>query len=105
DADIDWIRASCFEQDLALHAGLAPYHLFRTGAKDRRTKLIHGSKPRGARSRRSGPTRAAARVGPTQICIDTIDSRQTEHARGAHREVRALARAQRLDDLNWPERG
>src|SRR3546814_10367732 len=42
DADIDWLRASFFGQDLALHAGLAPSHLFRTGAKDGRTRLSHG---------------------------------------------------------------
>jgi hypothetical protein len=80
--DVDWLRASCFEQNLALHTGLAPYHLFRTGAKDRRTRLIHGSMPRGARSRRSGSTRAAARVEPAQILTD---SRHTEHARGPRR--------------------
>jgi len=35
-ADIDWDRAS-FGRDLSLHAGLAPHHLFRTGAKSERT--------------------------------------------------------------------
>ncbi len=32
-------------------AYIAPNHLFRTSAKDGRTKLTHGSKPRGIRSR------------------------------------------------------
>src|SRR5208337_3899552 len=36
------MRRAVFGHDLALHPGLAPNHLFRTSAKDRRTKLTHG---------------------------------------------------------------
>src|ERR1700728_1762793 len=35
-ADVDWNCAS-FGRNLGLHAGLAPHHLFRTGAKSGRT--------------------------------------------------------------------
>ena len=62
-----------------MHAGLAPNHLFRTSTKDRRTKLTRGAKPRGIRSRRSGPGRAAARPGPAQIIADM---HQNQNARG-----------------------
>ena len=91
DADIHWVRALCFGLDLALHSGLAPYHLFRTSAKDRRTTLTRGSKPRGLRSRRSGPGYAAAHPGPTPIFTD---SRQTEHARGV--PIKKIARDLRV---------
>ena len=36
-----------FGHDLALHTGLAPYHLFRTSAKERRTRLTCGSDSKG----------------------------------------------------------
>src|SRR3546814_619416 len=45
DAEVDFRLSAWFGQLLALHAGLAPHHLFRTGAKDGRTKLSHGSGP------------------------------------------------------------
>src|ERR1019366_9106055 len=51
DADVDFRLRAAFGRFLTLHAGLAPNHLFRTSAKDGRTKLTHGSKPRGLRSR------------------------------------------------------
>ncbi len=44
DSDVDWRRRASFGRNLALHAGLAPHHLFRTGAKGGRIKLPHGSK-------------------------------------------------------------
>ncbi len=43
DSHAYFIRRAVFGHDLALHPGLAPNHLFRTSAKDRRTKLTHGS--------------------------------------------------------------
>jgi hypothetical protein len=42
DADVDLSRSALFERDLALHTGLAPQYLFRTGAKNGRTKLSGG---------------------------------------------------------------
>jgi hypothetical protein len=42
DSDVDWRRRASFGRNLALHAGLAPHHLFRTGAKGGRIKLPHG---------------------------------------------------------------
>ncbi len=51
DSGVDLRCRASFWRTLALHAGLAPLHLFRTGAKGGRIKLIHGAKPRAARSR------------------------------------------------------
>ncbi len=50
DSDIH-LRCVWFGRDLALHAGLAPHHLFRPSAKDGRIQLTRGSEPRGPRSR------------------------------------------------------
>ena len=43
DADID-SRHRVIGHDLALHAGLAPLHLFRPNAKDEWTRLPHGAR-------------------------------------------------------------
>jgi len=79
DADVDSRLRASFGRFLTLHAGLAPNHLFRTSAKDGRTKLIHGPS-QGAH----GPARPTLGGWPSperQLEIFT-DSRQSEHARG-----------------------
>jgi hypothetical protein len=77
DADVDSRLSASFGRFLTLHAGLAPDHLFRTSAKDGRTKLTRGSKPRGVRSRPPDARgmaipRASARnlrrFGPKRTC-------------------------------------
>src|SRR6185437_6600223 len=43
NANINSRRSAWFGHILALHAGLAPFHLLRTSTKDERTKLTRGS--------------------------------------------------------------
>src|SRR5208283_672979 len=69
DSDIDWRHRASFGRNLALHAGLAPHHLFRTGSKGGRIKLPHGSKPRRTRSRPPDPRGVATPRGSTRISI------------------------------------
>jgi hypothetical protein len=69
DTDVD-LGCASFGQNLALHAGLAPHHLFRTSAKGGRIHLIRGSQePREPRSRPPDPRRAAAPRGSARISI------------------------------------
>ena len=91
DADVDSGLRASFGRILTLHAGLAPNHLFRTSAKDGRTKLIRGSKPRGLRSR---PPDARGMAIPRASARNLRDSRQSEHARGAGDWPRSQRRGQ-----------
>src|SRR3546814_7800449 len=75
DAEVDFRLSAWFGQLLALHAGLAPHHLFRTGAKDGRTKLSHGSGPG-----LHGPARLILGWVATHPRISPILSRSGPHA-------------------------
>src|SRR6478672_10112480 len=77
DSDVDW-RGASFEQNLALHAGLAPCHLFRPGAKGERIQLIHGTDPRAARSRSTDLRGVAA---PRRLTANLSDFGRSHHAR------------------------
>ena len=76
---VDLRCSASFWRTLALHAGLAPLHLFRTGAEGGRIKLIRGAKPRGIRSRPPGVQGVATPRTPAQIFAN---SRHRQHARG-----------------------
>jgi len=76
------MRRAVFGHDLALHPGLAPYHLFRTSAKDRRTKLTRGWCQAGCGP--AGPplrTPAGVRRGAQSLAR----FEQNHHARGDFR--------------------
>ena len=79
DSDIH-LRCVWLGRDLALHAGLAPHHLFRPSAKGGRIQLIHGFKPRGY-----DPARPPPGGGHPQAVIPRLKAilGQTDHARGA----------------------
>ena len=79
DANIEFRLRASFGRFLTLHAELVPNHLFRTSAKDGRTKLTHGSRPRGLRSR---PPDARGMAIPRASAQIFANSRQSEHARG-----------------------
>ena len=74
DTDVD-LGCASFGQNLALHAGLAPHHLFRTSAKGGRIHLIRGSQePREPRSRPPDPAggrppRVSPHLNPIRAAI------------------------------------
>ena len=90
DADVDSGFSASFGRFLTLHAGLAPNHLFRTSARDGRTKLPHGSALRDTRSRPpdaegvatpSASAQSLRRFGPTGTCKGTARRRSRGLAR------------------------
>src|ERR1700691_4135908 len=81
DTDVD-LGCASFGQNLALHAGLAPHHLFRTSAKGGRIHLIRGSQePREPRSR---PARPAGGGRPPRVSphLNPIRAAITMQGRG-----------------------
>src|SRR5258707_3082298 len=106
DAGIDWRHRVWFGQYLALHAGLAPHHLFRTNARTDGPS----SSPVLAKGRTVPPVRTPADGHPPGFATFFAQMLQSQHARGgAIRDGVALATAvsknaaRRADGIDWSE--
>src|SRR5258707_14581622 len=79
DAGIDWRHRVWFGQYLALHAGLAPHHLFRTNARTDGPS----SSPVLAKGRAVPPVRTPADGHPPGFATFFAQMLQSQHARGS----------------------
>ncbi len=78
DAGIDCLHRVRFGRYLALHAGLAPHHLFRTSARTDGPS----SSPVLAKGRTVPPVRSGADGHPPRIAATFAQALQIQHARG-----------------------
>jgi hypothetical protein len=71
---------------LALHAGLAPHHLFRTRAEERTDYLTDGAPSQGGiRSRPLAPGTAAAVPGAQSLCGESPNDPPSESAKSTYK--------------------
>src|ERR1051326_7202958 len=96
NADINSRLSAWFGHILALHAGLAPFHLLKTSAKDERTKLPHGSCQGGYGPARPIPEGMAIPSGINPNLLVIRAARQTSKLSGV-----ALARS-RTEEAQAP---